>query len=341
MNKDSVVCMKKTLVFLIILSTLFSQAAPAQKGLDYSFQPSIYKSFGKTSYLMDISGFDENSQFLRLKSELIFPVDLLMIGGRAGITRYINNRDDWSVQIGLNINANSKTGPFEDYDWFTGDAGAGFFNDKFSSMTSDVKANQLEFTLELKKLFYYSPQTMLYFWVGYRYQRINQTAINILKGSWQIDYENDSSFTPDTLDFNYITEGLKYRINYNTPFLGLIFKRQPYKTLTLEFKAAYLILSVSDFDDHILRGKKSTASGSGKGFWGGIDIKYTPRQYFKDRKFYIGLKAELIYKYADTRQTQEWYMDEGDIEAGYIIGDIPHEIETTQYRLGIEAGFKF
>jgi hypothetical protein len=46
--------------------------------------------------------------------------------------------------------------------------------------------------------------------------------------------------------------------------------------------------------------------------------------------------GQVRYYQAEGNQTQRWYKDEGDITAGTVIDDIPHEFESLQYSVGLQ-----
>ncbi|MFI5368495.1 MAG: hypothetical protein ACHQ1F_05725 [Spirochaetia bacterium] len=110
--------------------------------------------------------------------------------------------------------------------------------------------------------------------------------------------------------------------------------------LSLQLRAAFTPVFISDTDDHKLRTKLSTASGWGAGVYAKFRGKYQFPRYYKDFSTYIALDGELISYYVSTTQTQYWYAT-SDEPQGTTYTGIGHVVTSTQFQVGLSFGFEF
>ncbi len=232
--------------FFVLLLIVICMSTPSFcANITKSFSPAFEIMSGETKYIMDIK------QFNHIKSELIFPLDYSMIGGIFEVSEKRENRDYWSLLINFSTSVKKPSNEFKDYDWYYGITDVGDFEGMFSSTAHNVKGSQNIISLEGKIRLRQTQKSSLYFWAGYRYQKIKQDDINLLEGSWGIDIQNDPTFTVYEYARDNDFHGIHYEISYSSPFAGLITNQYPHRNLELIIKAAVLITSFSDFDDHL------------------------------------------------------------------------------------------
>jgi hypothetical protein len=120
---------------------------------------------------------------------------------------------------------------------------------------------------------------------------------------------------------------------------------EPLHGLSIELRACFTPVYVSDIDDHKLRTKLSTASGWGPGVYANLRGMYQFPRYFKSFSTYIVLESELISYTVSTTQTQYWYGNADFLQGGPSQGTtytgIGHVITSTQYQIGLRLGFMF
>jgi hypothetical protein len=126
--------------------------------------------------------------------------------------------------------------------------------------------------------------------------------------------------------------------------MGLLADLQGFPGFTVELRAAYTPVYVSDRDDHKLRTKLSTAAGWGNGIYGDLKATYQLPQIAKGLRPYLALEGQIIYYVVSTAQTQYWY---GNADAsngapeGTLITGVGHVITCAQYQVGLRLGLQF
>ena len=207
---------------------------------------------------------------------------------------------------------------------------------KVSYTESDATMKAYLLTFTASKQVWISPSSDISLLAGIQYQHIEQDVIGF--AGWQLDPSGDSlvyfSF-PDV-------QGIFYRVSYLLPHFGLQANLIPSPNASIKTKAAYTMVRVSDYDDHILRTKESYSTINGNGFIGGLDFQYLFGQQRRN-VWFMNITADFLYASASGAQTQHWYgdKDEPSVPQGTTQAGIPHEINTTQLRIGVQLGYRF
>ncbi|MEW6051169.1 MAG: omptin family outer membrane protease [Candidatus Zixiibacteriota bacterium] len=300
-----------------------------------SIKPYVAVNSGHTTYEMDESGYD-GSEFIRVRSKLEFPLDVTLAG--ANVTVELPDRR-WRLEGGFWANVQDPDKKMKDYDWLT----AGPFNDAMISYTeSDALMSAFEFKLGAGYRVLEREKVRWFVNAGFRYQKVDQD-INGYKG-WQLDTNLQRFPVAGT------EPAIAYQISYKMPLFGMSIEWQPLPSLKFSLSGSGVYFWVNDVDDHLIRGKESTAKGTGTGGLGGIEGAYLFGSGSRGVTPFIGFTGELLYLSSTARQTQRWYRDELDystdpptvlVPAGTVIYGIHHKITSKQTRIGVSAGVRF
>ena len=347
------------ILLLLIVSILVFSASPvvAQDALEvadpesrrtvFRLDPSVSVSFGHSTYRMDIlQPSAPSGEISYLASELEFPLDHIMGGMAVHVQSYLDVTRDWEFVVSGFTNFNAPAGTMYDSDWMTVVNG---FDGQFSYTESDPDGSSLIIDGEFSKRITGDSRASWGGLGGFRYQKITQDIDNFT--GWQIDdagnrIEFDVSGVP----------ALDYEVTYGMPRLGLYGLFSSGQNFQAEFDISGMAVFASDDDDHLLRNKRATGDGTGYGVVARAEADYALAQHRSGAQPFLGLRAEVLSLKVDGDQTQRWYDDEtilvrdpntGEVTeevlvpAGTSFSDIPHEVTSTQFQVGIRLGFTF
>ncbi len=110
--------------------------------------------------------------------------------------------------------------------------------------------------------------------------------------------------------------------------------------MTFNSRIAYTRAIISDHDDHLLRFKITESDINGNGLLAdfGLRMDFGPTP---SKGFFVEFNGDLTYIKASGTSTQSWYGDDPlseEDDTGQILTGIPHEISTTQFRIGLVLG---
>ena len=128
------------------------------------------------------------------------------------------------------------------------------------------------------------------------------------------------------------------------PQIGFLLTTDLNSKLNAGLKTVLVPVWFDDVDDHVLRNKLSTADGSGIGFIGALNARYHLPMSGQNVKTYLDFFVEYTTLSASGDQVQSWYGDDPISEVddtGTSIGGIPHDINSTQYNIGVRLGLTF
>jgi hypothetical protein len=287
-------------------------------------QPYLAVNSGYTKYKMDVLGEVEGER-VRLESELKFPMDVTVAGAKVAVEL---PDGQWQIEGEFWTSLKDPSKKMTDGDWIT-------LGDRlmFSYTESDVTMSAYQFRIGLGYRAHAAPTWQLTIPAGFQFQKITQEVMGY--DGWQLD----SNFQRVTISGS--EHAIHYEVKYNTCYAGLRAVINPVPQLQIKVEGDGCYFWVSDFDDHLLRGKTGTAEGTGSGGMGSLDLIYWFGQAGAKARPFIGLKAETIYLSSSMRQTQHWYRAEEGVEAGSSISGIPHKITTQQTRIGGSIGIRF
>ena len=321
--------MKQAAALLLTGVLVFGSTALGQTSVEFTVTPEVEWNFGTTKYTMDQDD---------VGSELEFPLDLTLAGGRFGVSWFKEGHPEWTLSGQAMFGVNDPGGVFTDKDWINTQSGARY---GFSSTESHVEMNMTRLEIEATRLLAHGETAELALLVGFGYQKISLDAVD-LKGS-QAVVDGDSVYI---VWFDIDTLALKYEIEYFVPQIGLVPRLRPHPDWLLELMAAFSpLVRVQDLDTHLLRYFTVEAEGNGFGVCSRLGLWYKSPGSPASRKprIFAGLTGDFSYFKADLSATIEFYADNPDegYDEGEILPDLPHDIRSAQFAVGVQAGIAF
>ena len=326
------------LAVFVLLGAAHSNGGPLEAGLEAGVQG----SFGGAAY--DLSApVDVTTDVL---SRLEFPLDgfSAVLGARLAVldeVRGVQGREAlagraaWLFNVEASISVTPPAGSMRDYDWLKVQ---GYPQIPFSYTESDVEGTTIGVEGQAAKRMGRAGGLSWYLAAGYFFQHIAQDVLGYT--GWQYVW-NGGAYD---LYVIYGTEkALTYELTLHAPMVGGFGVLAVGPRLTLEASAFYLLVLASDRDDHVLRYKLSTASGTGNGLRASLAARYALGDPRGTAQPYLALEAQFLTLKVSTTQRQEWYGDDpgtpGD-DTGTVYTGIDHVITSTQLRLVLAAGVK-
>lgn len=314
----------------LLVSSVSSALGQERKTTTFSVEPEIGYLFGYTRYELSIS-VPPSGDITGVRSQLDFPLDGLTAGLKVRLNGHIDAKHNWSAAVGLATHVTDPSGKMKDGDWYHLSSGPDL---KFSYTESKAPLTSLLLTGEFSYGISTGRRTAFDLILGYRYQRIVED-ITGYKG-WYFD-------GTDKIPVLGTEHALYYRVTYQSPSVGMrLLIGQPMRT-TVHLEGSFAPSYMSDFDDHLLRMKSSTASGWGMGGAGSGGVKLILSKGRKGLK-YLDLSARLVYASGSMKQTQRFYGDDPgtpDNETGLVFSGIPYSIKTMQYGINARFGIEF
>lgn len=312
------------------------QAMSNTRSGSFYVKPYVGTSFGKTEYVMNLAfEVDDDTTYI-LGSRLEFPLDVMMVGGLIGYGTDPSSEGAWRIEAGAYTSITDPSGLMRDYDW----ANIGFFGEwlgevrDISFTESDAEMKSSMFSVEASRRIIVGSVADVWLVGGFRYHRIEQDIIGYT--GWQYDPYGDSLVFGSMQD----TAALFYQVTYKLPHLGLRAAMTPYRSLSVDVRTSFTRAFVSDFDDHLLREKSATATTTGLGVLAGLDLNLD-LQPDREQGLQFGLSGEFTYVKSSGTQTQVYYGEASEGEPIPRSLGIPHDINMTQFRIGVSLGYRF
>ncbi len=334
---------KKLFLTSVCLLLLFSNVKSEQK-FEWNFSPILQKSWGHTEYELDIEflTYDPDSVIIsrQIISILDFPLDMFIAGAELEINSFDTSKNFWYVKAVGTINLTSPNESMTDTDW---DKVLGRFDTKFSYTESNAELSGLNLKIEAARDMFQLWGMKIGILIGINYQNL-KFDINDYSG-WQKPFDPINFVYTDSILIDSVIPALTYDIIYTTPYVGLISHNKLNKNSSLNLKAALQSVLVKDEDNHLLRKKISTSSGSGLGFLGGIDLKLKLANSNSSLQPFVKFSGEFNLMKVETNQIQTWYGDDpatpDEDDTGEVSDPLPHIIRSQQISAGIQFGFSF
>lgn len=318
----------------------------AGEAIRLSVNPSFQAGLGYSKYILDAYGQISNSSptLGNVKSELEFPLDVTYAGLRIGIsgTKKAARADEtlsgrpfevWSVELGLHTNMRDPGAVMKDQDWVD---------------TPGVVHKEWSYT-ESKAIMHAYLLSLMGRWTA---DRNGSTSFGLLGG---VTYQNFSQQEWGAHGWQYDEVGylheldtnalaLRYKVIYVMPQMGVFVRYDVAQALSAELRALFSIVFASDRDDHVLRNRLATSSGSGKAFIGGIRLKHEFNSKPNGVNPFLELDGEVVSIGMHVNQRIEWYgVDPAapDIPVGTVARGIPHQITSRQGYITVRLGASF
>lgn len=324
--------MKTKLLLALALGLIMCHPLFAQRKVSFTVDPQISKSFGYTEYIMDIV-VNTDTGLAVLGSKLEFPLDVPLAGVKFRVQAMEDSKDAWWVGGGIFTNINDPDEVMKDTDWTKKRTNL-VIDDSYTE--SGVEMSSTLLMIEATKRVVHRENVNLAMWVGFRYHRIKQDITGW--DGWFIDSNLVLHKQSGT------ERGIFYRVTYKLPHIGLLSDIEYTRRISLELKAAYVRVFVSDHDDHLLRHKIGASSITGSGFISGASIHLNLANKTSLKSF-VSLVSNFAYFHASGSQTQSWYGDDpatpDEDDTGAVVSGIPHEINSLQISVGLRVGLTF
>lgn len=330
--------MKPYLFAGLILSCCVAQSARAERDFDLFIEPSISSGYGSTSYVLDETGYLDKSLTIigHVKSELIFHLNTTYAGVRFGIKSRPSSKSEWSVEGSYRINVADPRDRMSDKDW---ESAPGIFEGLWSTTTSSSKQHSSQWSLEgsiaIIRSHWFSAGPV----AGFQFQHVKQDIYG-LEG-WQL-YNNFQ----DTGIFDIPGGNVAYyEVTWKTPYVGTYYEAKPSNAWNIRLMTAFAPTFVNDKDIHMLRVHDGIASGNGLGFVARLSTELNLGSNRAEYHPYVGLSADFKSLSVHGKQELYWYATETDgtdtIPAGTRIGNVPHQMVTSQWQISLRVGLMF
>jgi hypothetical protein len=313
-------------MFLLVVAPSWADGG-GDSQVSFYVEPILQKGLGGTSYDLSVSGG---------ASRLEFPQLSLEAGVLAGISSSRGGQRQWFVEAQVAHSTIALPGSMNDYDWWVF---AGYPNVPFSYTYSADSTVSWHAQAEAAWTIATAGPFSLAIYGMYRYQSLSHVEDSVTGWQYVLDTTTDE-YVPTPINIT-TSDVLEYTLTSHTIGIGLLADLQPVPGFTLELRAAYTPVYMSDSDDHKLRTKLSTASGWGNGLYADLRAVcelsrgsgFTP---------YVGLDGELVYYVVYTAQTQYWYGSaDSPTPQGYLLTGIGHVVTSAQFQVCLRFGFKF
>ncbi|MBA7580907.1 hypothetical protein ES708_22805 [subsurface metagenome] len=307
--------------FLFLGAALF-----ADKQLEFSFTGTIARMFGQTSYELEVT-----DPVLGVMSLLEFPLGSTVAGLRAALEKHTNRGMPWAVRTSFYTNLGDPSNVMKDSDWFLYPDYPPIY---FSYTESDTEMRYLQATVRFDARLYSRRGFAIYVTGGYRYQYVDYDIMGF--EGWQYVW-NGTAYELYVVSASSTLKVMEYEITHHAPMVGFAF-RIATPNLAVDLAAGYQLLFISDYDDHILRTKLSTAEGIGHGLLCSLEGRYTLKRSIGSFMPFLFLAADFSYIYADIEQTQEWYGDLDSVPKGTKYTGISHLIKSALFTSTLGIG---
>lgn len=330
--------MRRLFLFIFLISCVLVSSSNGGENIQFQFAPEFGFYSGETEYSLRVeyAFVDETSTTVdaAVASRLQFPLDA-KLGGASLKMADPQDKYKWSIKIYYLTSLTNPSDKMIDSDW---NKALPYYDETLYSYTeSEVEMNMYAIGLDLTYRLFQLQKVAISLAGGFRYQKIEQDVIGY--SGFQLPFQPDNTYG-DPIYFSGDEDAIYYEIKIKQPNIGVQADVDMNHNFSLAFKALYAPIFFNNFDDHLIRGKISTAKGDGKGFTGQFAANLIiPTS--SDIKPFLGLVGEINTYEANGIQRQEWYIDEGDIPAGTVIPSIPHKVKGTQYLIGLKAGLQF
>jgi outer membrane protease len=303
----------------------------------WQIAPEVTQLFGHTTYTLDVSDADS-----RIVSELEFPIEHLLIGGRVSYAIPGPNQTAWQVDLSGRFSVGAPGGLMTDSDW---EYSLGGFNGLWSYTESEPAGSFFELTGHVYRPLWHGGNWAFGITGGVRYQRIYQEIDNFT--GFQLTGPNRTANEVDVTNLLAIT----YEATYLMPEIGLAGEFMLLPNMRVAPRITYSRVWAEDEDDHTLRKKLSVGNGWGNAVAADLAATLLLPTRQPGRDFFLSFNTSLTTLKIQGVQDQVFYEDvvEFDpvtgqhlsIPAGSGFENLPHEFSSTQFSLGVRFGLTF
>ncbi|MFQ5499777.1 MAG: hypothetical protein ACE5FH_08895 [Candidatus Zixiibacteriota bacterium] len=337
---------KQLIIFLLVV--IFSPlwvVVPSFGAVEFRLAPYLSQMSGHTSYEMDIRLSDEDVDGdgildqQRIRSKLRFPLG----APTAGISLQMRTPPDarrwWAADLSLLTNLQDPSRRMEDHDWY---AVGMLFNEKTGFTESKAELDMTYVNGNFRFDLFHVEKLDVGILASFTYQKITQRIIGF-RGWYLVFNGATGQFEQESASGNL--PAIDYWVRYVTPQLGGYGRLMLGSRSSIEMFFTAGMVFASDFDDHLLRGKRSDADGTGPGISLGMNGRFPIDGLADQLRPFVELFGSYRYLGASGDQTQTWYRDEkfgpnpGDVVTqGTSFSSIPHDFTSSQLVVGLRFG---
>jgi outer membrane protease len=321
---------------LIVALCLTSKSVGA---VDFGFGFHTQRMSGHTTYHIKFTQFiPELGSDLKGDSELEFPLDVFLVGGRVGLKGKLKSGEPWSISLKASKNVNDPSGIMKDSDWLA--LPQYNFSTKFSYTESDAELGALLLCVEGRLGIVRKSSFSVELLGGYEYQDFSFEILGVR--GWQ-GFDVSERVYFDTLQG---TNVLDYDVAYHIPYAGVAASARFSPRADLRAQAAISPrASASDHDDHLLRFFTADSECTGWALKAGAELGWTILGDAAQSNWSLGFG--LGYTKISTKGTQEQthYGDEpatpDEDETGMKTTGIKQKITSSQVIIRAQIGYEF
>ncbi len=322
-------------IFILIIALLPVRLQATQIQSDSEFTISVEPFFsllaGHTSYVLETDS---------VKSKLEFPINSLLGGVQVDINRGVGSSSTWAFSLAALTNLSNPFGLMKDHDWYVQ---SGYPDMKFSYTESEAEHIFIDLSCRAGRKVFGGENLLIRLYMRYCYQYLEHTIDNYI-GYQYIWNDTLGAFDLYTV-YNDGVPALEYNIFYHRPAVGLYAEWRLSTALSIAADMQAELIYLSDWDDHLLRNKLSTASGYGLGGGAGFYVTYIFQNSAGGISSFFSVDSNISYLQAMTEQTQEWYGDdpttEGFNDDGTWVYGIDHLVTSLQFDFSVSMGFQY
>lgn len=310
----------------LLLSAVIGLTTPASAGTSFNIGFGLSRSFGDTRYEMNAQAENpaDPGTLVDIRSELIFPLDVILLGLELGWTPVGTEGRGWAATVEVGTGVTDPTNPMTDSDW------VGSKHLAYTESPAQMDLIQAAATVRYRLGGHGRTDYALLF--RFDYQHIKQHLVGY--EGWK-----SSIFSDVIYEISGTAPVIDYQVTYLGPKLGAEAAWDLGTNSRLKLEGTAGVTFASDKDDHLLRGRLS--EGDGIGFGGQARLAFDLLPGFVGwRWLTVSLSGDLRFNHAEGEVTQTWYRNE-DLPAGTVIKDIPYEMESLQYEVGLRIGMAF
>jgi hypothetical protein len=315
MNKANVKIFILSMIMLLISTNSHAQ---------YLVSITSSHLFGDTNYRFDALTVNQQAPYdtFPIASKLEFPLNVWLVGASVD-WRLPGGK--WELAASVAMNLSDPSHKMTDSDWQRGR--------KIQYTESDADLNMVNAALNGRRRLFIAGQVPIKLIASVHYQHISEDMTGY--EGWYYSYTQRQELPISGTD-----PAMKYKVDYCSPQAGLAADLPLSFGFTLNARSTAGVVFAWDKNDHLLRGKRSEGNATGFGMHSAMEVSGSPFR-LGTIPIMLGLRGDFLYFSADGTSTQTWYRDEGDITAGTVIRDLPHEFKSTQYMVGIMVGTKW
>jgi hypothetical protein len=311
----------------IAQNAIQDHSSPSLWQQQFTASAGYYQMFGDTRYTIDtqVESFFSGGAIVDASSELVFPLDANLVELDLVWRSAFGQARAWTIHTSFSTNVDDPSDTMTDKDWLD--------NTLVSSTESTSELTWMQASIGVQRHVYSTGGLNLALKASVDWMHVD-SDITGFEG-WY-DYGGNGVRIP----VSGTERVLHYQFLSIFPQLGADLRFTPSRSLEFSLAGSSGFAILSDKDDHLLRGRISEGKATGLGVRSCASVFVSPIPQLSNQ-LRLGLVANMRYYYAEGEQQQRWYRDEGSIDSGTTITQIPLTFKTLYYGIGFEVEFHF